>query len=125
MDASGCGNGKYLQVNPSIFKVGSDRCAASVDVARRKDHEGHPSMSPYAKGESQTEIDESIERLLMRAKCTFEADEQEILMHNPTKENKVRVKGLEHQNLQLLLGRVWISESKVYRAAAGFVNNKI
>lgn len=39
MDASGCGNGKYLQVNPSIFKVGSDRCAASVDVARRKDHE--------------------------------------------------------------------------------------
>lgn len=25
-------------------------------------------MSPYAKGESQTEIDESIERLLMRAK---------------------------------------------------------
>lgn len=133
----------------------------SNNFVRRK--KGHPSMSPYAKGESQTEIDESIERLLMRAKskhfcfflflsdwhekekwqvphsiqwkkkkeivweshllvrsislcpsicvhtfrCTFEADEQEILMHNPTKENKVRVKGLEHQNLQLLLV-VWV-----------------
>lgn len=40
-------------------------------------------------------------------RCTFEADEQEILMHNPTKENKVGVKGLEHQNLQLL-PVVWV-----------------
>lgn len=36
---AGCGNGKYLGINPAVFKIGSDRCSASVGVARRKDHE--------------------------------------------------------------------------------------
>ena len=36
---TGCGNGKYLGINPTIFKLGSDRCISSVEVAKAKDHE--------------------------------------------------------------------------------------
>ncbi|XP_067000150.2 uncharacterized protein [Anabrus simplex] len=35
----GCGNGKYLNVNPSVFKVGADRCRTLTEVAREKEHE--------------------------------------------------------------------------------------
>ena len=36
---SGCGSGKYLDVNPSVFNIGSDRCRALAQIAREKDHE--------------------------------------------------------------------------------------
>lgn len=36
---SGCGNGKYLSVNQSIFKVGADRCKHLTDIAREKENE--------------------------------------------------------------------------------------
>ncbi|XP_043596350.1 uncharacterized protein LOC122573696 isoform X1 [Bombus pyrosoma] len=35
----GCGNGKYLNVNHSIFKVGVDRCKRFTDIAREKENE--------------------------------------------------------------------------------------
>ena len=35
----GCGNGKYLSVNHSIFKVGVDRCKRFTDIARQKENE--------------------------------------------------------------------------------------
>ncbi|XP_063229163.1 LOW QUALITY PROTEIN: uncharacterized protein LOC134534610 [Bacillus rossius redtenbacheri] len=35
----GCGNGKYLNVNPSVFKIGADRCHSLVSSARKKNHE--------------------------------------------------------------------------------------
>lgn len=35
----GCGNGKYLSVNHSIFKVGVDRCKRFTDIAREKENE--------------------------------------------------------------------------------------
>ncbi|XP_046487367.1 uncharacterized protein fid [Neodiprion pinetum] len=35
----GCGNGKYLSVNQSIFKVGADRCKHLTDIAREKENE--------------------------------------------------------------------------------------
>lgn len=36
---SGCGNGKYLDVNPSVFEIGADRCKRLTEVAREKEHE--------------------------------------------------------------------------------------
>jgi hypothetical protein len=36
---AGCGNGKYLSVNPSVFKVGVDRCCALTETSREKEHE--------------------------------------------------------------------------------------
>ena len=35
----GCGNGKYLNINPDIFVVGSDRCLSLAQTAREKDLE--------------------------------------------------------------------------------------
>ncbi|XP_070158511.1 uncharacterized protein Fid isoform X2 [Polyergus mexicanus] len=35
----GCGNGKYLSVNHSIFKIGVDRCKRFTDIAREKENE--------------------------------------------------------------------------------------
>ncbi|TRY73081.1 hypothetical protein TCAL_12909 [Tigriopus californicus] len=35
----GCGSGKYLNVNPLVFNIGSDRCQALANIAREKDHE--------------------------------------------------------------------------------------
>ena len=35
----GCGNGKYLNINPDIFVVGSDRCMSLAQTAREKDLE--------------------------------------------------------------------------------------
>ncbi|PNF27050.1 hypothetical protein B7P43_G10412 [Cryptotermes secundus] len=35
----GCGNGKYLNVNPSVFKIGVDRCCALMETSREKEHE--------------------------------------------------------------------------------------
>ncbi|GIY62052.1 probable tRNA methyltransferase 9B [Caerostris extrusa] len=35
----GCGNGKYLDINPDVMKIGSDRCAALTAAARSKDFE--------------------------------------------------------------------------------------
>ena len=35
----GCGCGKYLDVNPHIFNIGSDRCKALTQIAREKEHE--------------------------------------------------------------------------------------
>ncbi|XP_066592111.1 uncharacterized protein fid [Prorops nasuta] len=35
----GCGNGKYLSVNRSIFKVGADRCKRFTKIAREKENE--------------------------------------------------------------------------------------
>jgi hypothetical protein len=36
---AGCGNGKYLSVNPSVFKIGADRCRTLTETAREKEHE--------------------------------------------------------------------------------------
>ncbi|KAF8795472.1 putative tRNA methyltransferase 9B like protein [Argiope bruennichi] len=35
----GCGNGKYLDINPDIWKIGADRCAALTAAARAKNFE--------------------------------------------------------------------------------------
>ncbi|KAL6426269.1 hypothetical protein ACFW04_009056 [Cataglyphis niger] len=35
----GCGNGKYLSVNHSIFKIGVDRCKRFTNIAREKENE--------------------------------------------------------------------------------------
>ena len=35
----GCGSGKYLGINPTIFNIGSDRCSALAGIAREKEHE--------------------------------------------------------------------------------------
>ncbi|XP_044736879.1 uncharacterized protein LOC123298849 [Chrysoperla carnea] len=35
----GCGSGKYLNVNQSIFKIGADRCSRLTEVAREKENE--------------------------------------------------------------------------------------
>ncbi|XP_033217782.1 uncharacterized protein LOC117173371 [Belonocnema kinseyi] len=35
----GCGNGKYLNVNHSVYKVGGDRCKRLTDIAREKENE--------------------------------------------------------------------------------------
>ena len=36
---TGCGSGKYLNINPDIFVIGSDRCLSLAQIAREKDHE--------------------------------------------------------------------------------------
>lgn len=36
---AGCGNGKYLSVNPSIYKLGADRCNKLAEAAREKENE--------------------------------------------------------------------------------------
>ena len=36
---SGCGSGKYLSCNPSVFSLGVDRCRALTELAREKDNE--------------------------------------------------------------------------------------
>jgi len=36
---AGCGSGKYLHINPDVFKIGVDRCARLTELAREKDHE--------------------------------------------------------------------------------------
>lgn len=36
---AGCGNGKYLSINPSIYKIGLDRCSNLANIAREKEHE--------------------------------------------------------------------------------------
>ncbi|XP_034948913.1 uncharacterized protein fid [Chelonus insularis] len=35
----GCGNGKYLNINNSIFKIGADRCKRLTSIAREKQNE--------------------------------------------------------------------------------------
>ncbi|KAG8292173.1 hypothetical protein J6590_045844 [Homalodisca vitripennis] len=35
----GCGNGKYLSVNPFIYQLGADRCAQLTEAARQKENE--------------------------------------------------------------------------------------
>ena len=35
----GCGNGKYLSINPNIYKIGLDRCSNLANIAREKEHE--------------------------------------------------------------------------------------
>ena len=35
----GCGSGKYLSINPTVFNTGSDRCKALTEMAREKEHE--------------------------------------------------------------------------------------
>lgn len=39
MCCAGCGNGKYLSVNPSIYKLGADRCSKLAEAAREKENE--------------------------------------------------------------------------------------
>lgn len=36
---AGCGNGKYLGVNPQIYKLGSDICSELVTIAASRGHE--------------------------------------------------------------------------------------
>jgi hypothetical protein len=36
---TGCGNGKYLDINPSIYKIGIDRCSNLTGAAREKNFE--------------------------------------------------------------------------------------
>lgn len=38
----GCGNGKYLNVNPSVVTVGADRCNRLLELAREKDNQVRP-----------------------------------------------------------------------------------
>ncbi|XP_046395703.1 tRNA (carboxymethyluridine(34)-5-O)-methyltransferase-like [Ischnura elegans] len=38
----GCGNGKYLSINPDVFKIGADRCSRLTEMAREKEHELRP-----------------------------------------------------------------------------------
>ncbi|XP_023223980.1 uncharacterized protein LOC111625160 [Centruroides sculpturatus] len=35
----GCGNGKYLDINHEVYKIGSDRCAPMTHTARRRRYE--------------------------------------------------------------------------------------
>lgn len=35
----GCGNGKYLDINPDVMKIGSDHCASLTAAARSRGHE--------------------------------------------------------------------------------------
>lgn len=42
---TGCGSGKYLNVNPLVFNIGSDRCLALAKIARKKDHEVSSNMT--------------------------------------------------------------------------------
>ncbi|CAH0386728.1 unnamed protein product [Bemisia tabaci] len=35
----GCGNGKYLSMNSSVFKIGGERCSRLAHVARQKENE--------------------------------------------------------------------------------------
>ncbi len=35
----GCGNGKYLGVNPALYMLGSDRSRNLVQIARERGHE--------------------------------------------------------------------------------------
>jgi tRNA (uracil-5-)-methyltransferase TRM9 len=44
----GCGNGKYLAVNPSVFTVGSDRSAALVALARSRALSGRVAGEEHA-----------------------------------------------------------------------------
>lgn len=37
--ALGCGNGKYLGVNPQVIVIGSDICPELVSIARARGHE--------------------------------------------------------------------------------------
>lgn len=48
MFALGCGNGKYLSVNHSIFKIGVDRCKRFTDIAREKENEVHISIESFS-----------------------------------------------------------------------------
>ena len=43
----GCGNGKYLNINPDIFVVGSDRCMSLAQTAREKDFEVSRCFNKY------------------------------------------------------------------------------
>ncbi len=36
---TGCGNGRYLHVNESVYKLGSDRCTELVHIANEAGHE--------------------------------------------------------------------------------------
>lgn len=36
---SGCGQGKYLNVNPSVFNIGADKCCRLTKMAKDKDNE--------------------------------------------------------------------------------------
>lgn len=35
----GCGNGKYLSINPFIYQLGADRCMQLTEAAREKENE--------------------------------------------------------------------------------------
>ncbi len=48
----GCGNGKYLDVNPDVFLVGSDRSAALVALARGK--HGQQNLEAEGPGQDQS-----------------------------------------------------------------------
>jgi len=41
----GCGNGRYLDINPPVFKLGMDVCCPLIDHAREKGTT--PKHSPY------------------------------------------------------------------------------
>ncbi|XP_033111028.1 uncharacterized protein LOC117112082 [Anneissia japonica] len=34
----GCGNGKYLHINPSVYKLGSDCCSKLTEIAQQRGH---------------------------------------------------------------------------------------
>lgn len=54
MHISGCGNGKYLASNPSVFNIGADKCIRLTKVAREKENEvrilkmDHAKLSTFA-----------------------------------------------------------------------------
>ncbi|KAJ1525768.1 hypothetical protein ONE63_008973 [Megalurothrips usitatus] len=44
----GCGNGKYLSINPAVFKIGADRCLSLTELARENQHEVSPSPGDHS-----------------------------------------------------------------------------
>jgi hypothetical protein len=53
---AGCGNGKYLSVNPSVFKIGVDRCCTLTETAREKEHEVHSTRAKPCSSVYQADI---------------------------------------------------------------------
>ncbi|KAM3423982.1 hypothetical protein BST61_g1375 [Cercospora zeina] len=44
----GCGNGKYLAVNPEIFIIGSDRSPALISIAHHNNDPQRPNNNPHS-----------------------------------------------------------------------------
>lgn len=61
---AGCGNGKYLNVNTSIFNMGGDKSIRLTEVAREKENEVSV-LSPFYTPESPRILSKLIEKYLL------------------------------------------------------------